>query len=91
MLDLAHFYSRTRFARKAIVVAGADYTRACGPAPARLTYPLQRTTCLSFAVSFDGKVVIRAVDDTFPDAGKVGLGTKADSLTLFDDFSFGGK
>jgi hypothetical protein len=30
-------------------------------------------------------------DDTFKDAGKVGLWTKADSVTLFDDFSFGTK
>lgn len=45
----------------------------------------------SFVVSFDGEAVIKAADTTFPDAGKVGLWTKADSVTLFDDFSFGGK
>jgi hypothetical protein len=37
-----------------------------------------------FVVSFDGKQVIDAKDDTFQDAGKVGLWTKADSVTEFD-------
>jgi hypothetical protein len=44
-----------------------------------------------FAVIFDGKTVIEAADDSFPDAGKVGVFTRADSVTLFDDFSYGAK
>ena len=44
-----------------------------------------------FAVIFDGKKVIEATDDSFPEAGKVGVWTKADSVTLFDDFSYGSK
>lgn len=44
-----------------------------------------------FAVSLDGKKAIEWDDETFKDAGKVGLWTKADSVTLFDDFSFGAK
>ncbi len=44
-----------------------------------------------FVVSFDGKKVIEASDDSFKDAGKVGVWTKADSVTLFDDFSYGEK
>ena len=44
-----------------------------------------------FTVTFDGKKVIEATDDSFADAGKVGVWTKADSVTLFDDFSYGGK
>ena len=44
-----------------------------------------------FAVSFDGKKVIEATDDSFPDAGKVGVWTKADSVTLFDDFTCGSR
>ena len=44
-----------------------------------------------FTVSFDGKKVIEANDESFKDAGKVGVWTKADSVTLFDDFSYGGK
>jgi hypothetical protein len=42
-----------------------------------------------FKVSYDGKVVLEADDDTFKAAGAVGVWTKADSVTLFDDFSFG--
>jgi hypothetical protein len=34
---------------------------------------------------------ILATDDSFSDAGKLGVWTKADSVTLFDDFSFGSK
>jgi hypothetical protein len=44
-----------------------------------------------FTVSFDGKKVIEANDESFKDAGKVGVWTKADSVTLFDDFSYGAK
>jgi hypothetical protein len=44
-----------------------------------------------FTVTFDGKKVIKAIDESFKDSGKVGLWTKADSLTLFDDFSYGGE
>jgi hypothetical protein len=42
-----------------------------------------------FVVTFDGKKAFGWKDDTFKDAGKVGLWTKADSTTLFDDFSYG--
>jgi hypothetical protein len=44
-----------------------------------------------FTVLLDGKKAIDWDDDTFKDSGKVGVWTKADSVTLFDDFSFGGK
>jgi hypothetical protein len=42
-----------------------------------------------FAVIFNGKELYVAEDDTIRDAGKVGVWTKADSVTLFDDFSYG--
>jgi hypothetical protein len=42
-----------------------------------------------FKVIVDGKPLFEVDDSTFPDGGKVGLWTKADSVTLFDDFSFG--
>lgn len=35
---------------------------------------------------YDGAKKIEATDDTFKDAGKVGLWTKADSVTYFDDW-----
>ncbi|HEX7288063.1 MAG TPA: family 16 glycoside hydrolase [Candidatus Angelobacter sp.] len=38
-----------------------------------------------FLCYFDGVKKIEASDDTFKDAGKVGLWTKADSVTYFDD------
>ena len=40
-----------------------------------------------FQVFYDGKPVIDAKDDTFKDAGKVGVWTKADSVTYFDALS----
>jgi hypothetical protein len=40
-----------------------------------------------FQVFFDGKKVMDAQDKTFPDAGKFGLWTKADSLIQFDDLT----
>src|SRR5438132_12390743 len=44
-----------------------------------------------FTVTFDGKKAIEWDDDTFKNAGKVGVWTKADSVTLFDDFTCGSK
>jgi hypothetical protein len=43
-----------------------------------------------FTVTFDGKKALDWDDNTFKDAGKVGVWTKADSVTLFDDFTYGG-
>lgn len=43
----------------------------------------------NFTVSFDGRVLIQAADETFSAPGKIGVWTKADSVTLFDDFCFG--
>ncbi len=37
------------------------------------------------ACYYDGNKKIEATDDTFKDAGKIGLWTKADSVTYFDD------
>ncbi|MGI8966885.1 MAG: hypothetical protein ACR2H1_12470 [Limisphaerales bacterium] len=45
----------------------------------------------TFKVFFDGKQLFDAPDETFKGAGKVGVWTKADSVTLFDDFSYGAK
>ena len=44
-----------------------------------------------FTVTLDGKKAIEWDDDTFKEAGKVGVWTKADSVTLFDDFTYTGK
>jgi len=39
-----------------------------------------------FTVYLDGKELFKVQDSTFSDAGKVGLWTKADAVTYFDDF-----
>lgn len=44
-----------------------------------------------FVVTCDGKPVLEWDDDTFKEAGKVGVWTKADSVTSFDDFNYGPK
>jgi hypothetical protein len=45
----------------------------------------------SFVVFMDGNRVFDATDDTFKEAGKVGLWTKADSVIEFDDLSVEGR
>ena len=42
-----------------------------------------------FKVVFNGKPLFEVEDGTLPQAGMVGLWTKADSVTLFDDFNYG--
>ena len=44
-----------------------------------------------FVVTYDAKKALEWDDDTFKDAGKVGVWTKADSVTMFDDFTYGSK
>ena len=43
----------------------------------------------TFAVALNGNEIFRVKDNTFSKAGKIGLWTKADSVTLFDNFTFG--
>lgn len=42
-------------------------------------------------VLLDGKLYIEAEDEHIKEAGAVGVWTKADSVTLFDDFRYGAK
>jgi hypothetical protein len=44
-----------------------------------------------FSVIFNGKKLFEVEDNTFGAAGKVGVWTKADSVTVFDDFRCGSK
>ena len=44
-----------------------------------------------FTVTFNGQTAIEWDDETFKDAGKLGVWTKADSVTEFDDFTYGAK
>lgn len=38
-----------------------------------------------FEIFLDGRKLFEVEDDAFSTSGRVGLGTKADSVTLFDD------
>jgi len=44
-----------------------------------------------FKAYYDGKHLFDVADKTFTEAGKVGVWTKADSVTLFDDFTYASK
>ena len=44
-----------------------------------------------FSVAFDGNKVIDATDESFANAEKVGVWTKADSVTEFDNFTYGAR
>lgn len=44
-----------------------------------------------FVVWFDGTKALDAKDETFKEAGRVGLWTKADSVIQFDDFTIEGR
>jgi hypothetical protein len=44
-----------------------------------------------FSVDFNGKLLFEVEDATFTAAGRVGLWTKADSVTVFDQFSYAAK
>ena len=45
----------------------------------------------TISVSLDGKAYIQVEDAHIGGTGAVGLWTKADSVTAFDDFRFGSK
>lgn len=42
-----------------------------------------------FKVTYDGQPLFEVEDATIADAGMIGLWTKADSVTLFDDLAYG--
>ena len=68
-----------------MVVSMPKSPRAGG---ARYTSGLWETL---FRVHFNGKKLLEVEDETFQDAGGVGDWTKADRVTLFDDFTFAAK
>ena len=67
-------------------LANADLKAEAGWHTIRVTMKGDQIECY-----FDGKKVVEAKDDTFKDAGKVGLWTKADAATHFDDLTVSGK
>ena len=44
-----------------------------------------------FTVTLDGNKTLEWDDETFTEAGMVGVWTKADSVTVFDDFNYGSR
>ncbi len=44
-----------------------------------------------FIVTLDGNKTLEWDDETFTEAGMVGVWTKADSVTVFDDFNYGSR
>ena len=60
------------------------------PVPANTWHSLRIDFKASrFNASLNGKQLFEVEDSTFSDAGKVGLWTKADSVTLFDQVTYG--
>jgi hypothetical protein len=62
------------------------------PVPANVWHTLRVAFAGSrFRVLFNGKELFEVEDKTFTEAGMVGIWTKADSVTVFDGFAYGGK
>ncbi|HEY2135253.1 MAG TPA: family 16 glycoside hydrolase, partial [Xanthobacteraceae bacterium] len=76
--DNVRFYRMVKGRRQQ--VAGADVKVSAG---AWHTLGL-RADGNRFTVTFDGKDLYVATDDTMADAGRIALWTKADSVTRFD-------
>ena len=67
--------------------AGADFKVASGE------WHELRVECIGNKITcyYDGEKRIESTDDTFKEAGKIGLWTKADSVTYFDDLRVAAK
>ena len=73
----------------AALSAGAAETQP-PPKPAAASVRVEFTDN-RFKVLLNGKHLFDVEDKTFTEAGKVGLWTKADSVTAFDDFAYGSR
>ena len=74
------FFADTEFLKT------ADVVDAPGTRSLRVEFSGRR-----IKVALDGKSYIELEDSHVAGAGAVGLWTKADSVTVFDDFSYGSK
>ena len=74
-------------AGKRVQFAGANFKVASGE------WHELRVECIGNRITcyYDGDKKIESTDDTFKEAGKVGLWTKADSVTYFDDLRVNAK
>ena len=71
---------------KRTLIQNADITHSDGWHTLRITMNGDQITCY-----YDGKKYLEAKDDTFPEAGKIGLWSKADAQSQFDDLSLQGR
>jgi len=65
------------------VYSSAGFSFLCLPVADGAAPTLEQVK--EFVEFMDGNRVFDGTDDTFKEAGKVGLWTKADSMTYFDD------
>jgi hypothetical protein len=93
MEDNVVLYKVEQGNRKALDIVGRD-----GGYGVKAKVPAQQWSTLRvefvgprFRVFLNAKEIFAVEDATFSNAGAVGLWTKADSVTLFDDFGYGGQ
>jgi hypothetical protein len=71
---------------KRTLIQNADITHSDGWHTLRVTMQGDRMTCY-----YDGKKYLEGTDQTFAGAGKIGLWSKADAQSHFDDLLFDGR
>jgi hypothetical protein len=71
---------------KRTLIQNADITHTDGWHTLRVTMTGDQMTCY-----YDGKKYLESKDTTFPGAGKIGLWSKADAQSQFDDLTLAGK
>jgi hypothetical protein len=71
---------------KRTLIQNADITHTDGWHTLRVTMTGDQIACY-----YDGKKFLEARDTTFPGAGKIGLWSKADAQSQFDDLTLAGK
>ena len=71
---------------KRTLIKNADITHTDGWHTLRVTMTGDRIACY-----YDGKKYLEAKDATFPGAGKIGLWSKADAQSQFDDLTLVGR
>ena len=71
---------------KRTLIQNADIAHSDGWHTLRVTMSGDQITC-----SYDGKKYLESRDATFPEAGKIGLWSKADAQSQFDDLTLAGR
>jgi hypothetical protein len=84
-------YKTVNGVRTALDIVGRKGGYGVGvPVPANIWHSLRVDFRANrFKASFNGNQLFEVDDSTFTDAGMVGLWTKADSVTLFDQMTYG--